>query len=248
MFYVLEITLSGYVTNVSVESKGKKDNYFECQIKVGEKEYEHIYVWKSEKRTDFIEFQNKKRAIQLYNLNKQGKFLNFNDYSSYKEINNPSFESDEEIDESAVRPISSLEKVPTEQIISLNAKVVIIYDAELVTVRGCPVYKRELEIADETAKVKMVLWGDQCFKVEKDKTYFFRMFRLKRYRKETYINTPKKNLSSFIEEIKDFAENDETKLENKDFAEKAEIKPSLIDYLFGCFPVKFAKPFRTTIF
>ena len=38
------------------------------------------------------------------------KFLNFSDHSSYKEINNPSFEPDKEIDESAVRPYLALRK------------------------------------------------------------------------------------------------------------------------------------------
>ena len=233
-FSVLEIT--GYVNNISTERKGKTGKFFECQIKVGENNYKKIYVWKPEKRTDFLEIQNKKRAIHLYSLTERGKFLNFNEHSSYEETSNPSYEADKEtIEESAVRTIASLDKVPTEQIISLKAKVVTIYDVQLVTVRGSPINNRELEIADETAKIKLVLWGDQCYDVKRDKTYFFRKFRLRRTNKETYVNTPQNSALSSIGETKDFAEKDG-------------IKGSFVDILCGCFPMNFVKPFRTTIF
>ena len=250
------------MSHVGAECKGRTGTYFESQIKIGENKYKKIYVWKPEKRTDFIEVQTKKGAIHLYNLTERGKFLNFNEHSSYEEINDPLFEADKEIiDESAVRTIASLEKVPTEQIISLKAKVVKIYDVEFVTVRGSPINNRELQIDDETAKMKLLLWGDQCYEVEKDKTYFFRMFRLKRNNKETYVNTPKNREFCSIEETKDFAEKDGIKLETKDFAKqdgiklgtkdfakKDGIKLSIVDVLFGCFPLNPVKPFRTTTF
>ena len=67
--------------------------------------HQNIFLKKASEQNEKIKRQQSKRGW-FY-----GKFLNFNDHSSYEEINNPSFEADKEIDESAVRPISSLEKV-----------------------------------------------------------------------------------------------------------------------------------------
>ena len=212
LFSILEIT--GYVNYVSQEREGKRGKFFECQFKVGENQYKKCYVWSPEKRTDFTDIQNKKKAIWLkgIRLRKIGKnededFI-FDECSSYGEAVNPSFEADvETIDELREISINSLRKIPKDQLVSVKAKVVAVYDVKLSAAFRSPIKKQELEIADPTATVKMVLWGEYCdYGVKKNSAYIFKNFRLKRKFGRTYINSPKNSSSTSIKETTDFAE------------------------------------------
>lgn len=212
LFSILEIT--GYVNYVSQEREGKRGKFFECQFKIGENQYKKCYVWSPEKRKDFIDIQNKKRAICLkgIRLRKFGKnededFI-FDESSSYGETVNPSFEADvQTIDELREMSIKSLHKVPKDQLVSLKAKVVAVYDVKLSAAFRFPIKKQELEIADPTATIKMVLWGEYCdYGVKKNSSYIFKNFRLKRKFGRTFINSPKNSSSTSIEETTDFVE------------------------------------------
>ena len=171
-------------------------------------------MWSPEKRADFIDIQNKKRAIWLKGIrlrkigrDKEEDFI-FDECSSYGETVNPSFEADiETIDELREISINGLCKIPKDQLISLKAKVVVVYDVKLSAAFRSPIKKQELEIADPTATIKMVLWGEYCdYGVNKNCTYIFKNFRLKRKFGRTFLNSPKNSSSTSIEETTDFNE------------------------------------------
>ena len=172
-------------------------------------------MWSPGKRRDFMDIQNKKKAIRLRKIKSFGENISFDQHSFYEETINKTIEPDmETINESTVRPIEGLDKVPPEQIISAKAKVIDVYNIESVAGKnGSSINKQDLVIADQKSKIKMVLWGDQCrYGVKRDKTYIFKKFRLKRKNGETYLTTPKNSTLSSIEEIYDIEKMDKRKL------------------------------------
>ena len=128
--------------------------------KVGDNQYKQCYVWSPGKRTDFMDVQNKKEAIWLRKVKSFSESVSFNQHSLHEEVINPSLEADiETIDESTVRSIDSIDKVPPpfpppEQIISVKAKVINIYNAESSTrSNGSSINKQKLVIGHKNSEI-----------------------------------------------------------------------------------------------
>ena len=88
--------------------------------------------------------------------------------------------------------ISCLEKVASEQLVSLKAHVVEILTVKQVhTQRQENLKKQELIVADPTSWIKLVLWQEYVDSLEEDKTYILDSLRLKKFNNNRYLNTAK---------------------------------------------------------
>ena len=88
-----------------------------------------------------------------------------------------SFVSDE-YSEETILSISHLQKVFTDQIVTIKATIKSLSGVKKVSVGESSIDKKDLTVVDPTGSIKVGLWGDYCEKeVVKDNTYIFKRFR-----------------------------------------------------------------------
>ena len=88
-----------------------------------------------------------------------------------------SFVSDE-YSEETILSISHLQKVFTDQIVTIKATIKSLSRVKQVSVGKSSIDKKDLTVVDPTGSIRVVLWGDYCEKeVVKDNTYIFKRFR-----------------------------------------------------------------------
>ena len=88
-----------------------------------------------------------------------------------------SFVSDE-YSEETILSISHLQKVFTDQIVTIKATIKSLSGVKKVSVGESSIDKNDLTVVDPTGSIRVVLWGDYCEKeVVKDNTYIFKRFR-----------------------------------------------------------------------
>ena len=88
-----------------------------------------------------------------------------------------SFVSDE-YSEDTILSISHLQKVFTDQIVTIKATIKSLSRVKQVSVGKSSIDKKDLTVVDPTGSIRVVLWGDYCEKeVVKDNTYIFKRFR-----------------------------------------------------------------------
>ena len=88
-----------------------------------------------------------------------------------------SFVSDEHSEET-ILSISHLQKVFTDQIVTIKATIKSLSGVKKVSVGESFIDKKDLTVVDPTGSIRVVLWGDYCEKeVVKDNTYIFQRFR-----------------------------------------------------------------------
>ena len=88
-----------------------------------------------------------------------------------------SFVSDE-YSEETILSISHLQKVFTDQIVTIKATIKSLSGVKKVSVGESSIDKNDLTVVDPTGSSRVVLWGDYCEKeVVKDNTYIFKRFR-----------------------------------------------------------------------
>ena len=88
-----------------------------------------------------------------------------------------SFVSDEHSEET-ILSISHLQKVFTDQIVTIKATIKSLSGVKKVSVGESFIDKKDLTVVDPTGSIRVVLWGDYCEKeVVKDNTYIFKRFR-----------------------------------------------------------------------
>lgn len=87
--------------------------------------------------------------------------------------------------------ISSVPKLASEQLINVKAKVLKISGERLILTRFGKPKKQDVVIADPTAHIKLLFWGDHTNSLEQNKTYQLKNVRIKCTKYECYLNTPK---------------------------------------------------------
>ena len=85
--------------------------------------------------------------------------------------------------------ISAIQKVAAEQLISIKAKVVSLSGTKVRSTRYGQLKKQVL--ADPTAHIKLVLWGDYVDTLQLNKTSALNNVRVKFTKYEHYLNSPK---------------------------------------------------------
>ena len=129
--------------------------------------------------------------------------------TSFTALDNSSvnFEHNELLTTTGLIPnISSLDKVASEQLISVKAHVL-----QLPSVKQIQTYnqgalkKQEVVLADPTNWIKLVLWQNNVSTLTEGTTYSLSNLRLKKFNNERYLNTAKAEEFKF-EESEDFWE------------------------------------------
>ena len=88
-----------------------------------------------------------------------------------------SFVSDEHSEET-ILSVSHLQKIFTDQIVTIKATIKSLSGVKKVSVGESFIDKKDLTVVDPTGSIRVVLWGDYCEKeVLKDNTYIFKRFR-----------------------------------------------------------------------
>ena len=75
--------------------------------------------------------------------------------------------------------------------ISIKAKVVSLSGAKVQSTRYGQLKKQDVVLADPTAHIKLVLWGDYVDTLQLNKTYALNNVRVKFTKYEHYLNSPK---------------------------------------------------------
>ena len=87
--------------------------------------------------------------------------------------------------------LSAIQKVAGEQLISIEAKVVSLSGAKVQSTRYGQLKKQDVVLADPTAHIKLVLWGDYVDTLQLNKTCALNNVRVKFTKYEHYLNSPK---------------------------------------------------------
>ena len=102
--------------------------------------------------------------------------------------------------------ISSLDKVASEQLISVKAHVLQLSSVKQIqTYNQGALEKQEVVLADPTNWIKLVLWQNNVNTLTKGTTYSLSNLRVKKFNNERYLNTAKAEEFKF-EESEDFWE------------------------------------------
>lgn len=87
--------------------------------------------------------------------------------------------------------ISLIHKLAAEQLICVKAKVVSLSGVKVLSTRYGPLKKQDVIIADPTAYIKIVLWGDYVGTLNLNQTYALNNVKVKVTKYEHYLNTPR---------------------------------------------------------
>ena len=125
--------------------------------------------------------------------------------------------------EETILSISQLQKVFTDQIVTIKATIKSLSGVKKVSIGESSIDKKDLTVVDPTVSIRVVLWGNYCEEeVVKDNTYIFKRFRYRSNKFGNCINTLKDGTCS-IEECNSFKEF----LAEADIAEHSEINERL---------------------
>ena len=96
--------------------------------------------------------------------------------------------------------LSALEKLAAEQLVTIKAEVVQVSAVKTLHTQYQGVLKKqEVIIRDPTTSVKLLLWENSVEMLELNKTYIIQNIKLKRSKKEMYLNTTKADKFTFNE-------------------------------------------------
>lgn len=106
-----------------------------------------------------------------------------------------------ELTASGILPdLSALEKLAAEQLVTIKAEVAQVSAVKTLHTQYQGVLKKqEVIIRDPTTSVKLLLWENSIEMLELNKTYILQNIKLKRSKKEMYLNTTKADKFTFSE-------------------------------------------------
>ena len=86
----------------------------------------------------------------------------------------------DENNEETILSISQLQKVFTDEIVTIKAITKSLNGMKKVSIGESSIDKKDLTVVDPTGSIRVVLWGNYCEKeVVKDNTHIFKRFRYK---------------------------------------------------------------------
>ena len=89
--------------------------------------------------------------------------------------------------------VSQLQKVSTDQIVTIKTTIKILSRVKKVSIGESSIDKKDLTVVDPTGSIRVVVWGYYCEKeVVKDNTYIFKRFR---YRPNKIVRSQLKNVT-----------------------------------------------------
>ena len=194
-------------------STSSERRYFNCMLQTETASCRAV-CFSPEKFPELKTFEKVKSPVKIENFrSKPGlngeKDIIIQKNTSFTALDNSSvnFEHNELLTTTGLIPnISSLDKVASEQLISVKAHVL-----QLPSVKQIQTYnqgalkKQEVVLADPTNWIKLVLWQNNVSTLTEGTTYSLSNLRLKKFNNERYLNTAKAEEFKF-EESEDFWE------------------------------------------
>ena len=204
----------------------KKLNYFDLRL-VSKSNSRRALCFATERYEEFRKYQLQKSPVQRkhFRLSNTG---NDDILMNKKATLEVQIKVDDftpiELDKEIILPISQLDKLYSDQIVSLKATIKSLSSTKKVCIRDETVDRVDLMVVDPTGSIKVTLWGDKCKEdLEIGNTYIFKGFRFKPSKFGSYINCPKNEQYS-VERSTSFGE----ELAEADPSQLQEIEEDLI--------------------
>ena len=190
--------MKGYIHSVSPVKNAKSSNRKYFNFIVQEKEsVVRAVCFTPTKHTELHTLQQTKSPVNVSNFVKtsQGDDVIFNHYTKITPLDSTKVDfvySNKLSSTEMVKSISACNDLANEQLISLKAQVVQITGVKKIHTQHQGILKKqEVVLRDTTSCIKAVLWGCYVDTLTENTTYVFKNFKLKIYRGEKYLNTPK---------------------------------------------------------
>ena len=149
---------------------------------------------------DLAQFNKKPVSISHFRINKN--YENNNVVMNNKTVihdSNVTSDGFKRIDIPDTLDINSLANVAAEQLVSFKGKVMNLTGPKTFQTQKGNFRKQEGFVIDQTASMRIVLWGDYVNELHEDATYNFTGLQLKQVDAEKYVNTPKGNYFKYEE-------------------------------------------------
>ena len=166
---ILDGTLTCYLHNISEikNASETKKKYFNCVVQCNNKPVRAV-CFSPEKRSELQAIAKSKSPIKLKNYKQTSSTSDNLTITKFTKIttlekSEVSFDYSEEISSASTGKsvsISTIPKLASEQLIQIKAKVVKISGVKVQPTRFGPVNKQDVIVADPTASIKIVLWGE----------------------------------------------------------------------------------------
>ena len=199
--------LNGYfMTNVSPVKKG---NYFDMKL-VSKTDTKRVMCFAVDRSEEFCAYQAQKFPVKMKEFSVNENFGNDDILLSSKSSINivakvDSFLPDEH-SKKTILSISQLQKVFTDQIVTIKATTKSFSGVKKVSFGESSIDKRDLNVVDPTGSTRVVLWEDYCEKeVVKYNKHIFKCLRYRSNKFGKYINKPRGGTCS-IEDCNSFKE------------------------------------------
>ena len=197
-FTYIDSNMKGYIHSVSPVKSAKSSNrkYFNFMVQEKDSVVRGV-CFAPNKHTELHTLQQTKSPVSVSNFAKasQGDDLIFKHFRKVTPLDSTKVDfvySDKLTTTSMVKSISACNDLANEQLISLKAQVAQVTGAKKIrTQYQGMLNKQEVILRDTTGCIKAVLWGSDVDTLTENTTYVFKNFKLKIYRGEKYLNTPK---------------------------------------------------------
>ncbi len=193
-------SLTCYLHNISEvkNASESKKKYFNCIVQCNDKPVRAV-CFSPEKRSELQALAASKSPVKLRNYKRgsnASEDLTITKFTKVTALDQKEVEfaySEEIASASVGKPvsISSIPKLASEQLILIKAKVVKISCVKIQSTRFGQLKKQDVIVADPTASIKIVLWGEHVNCLELNQTYTLKNVRVKSTKFEHYLNTPR---------------------------------------------------------
>ncbi len=194
-FTYIDSNMKGYIHSVSPVKSAKSSNrkYFNFMVQEKDSVVRGV-CFAPNKHTELHTLQQTKSPVSVSNFAKasQSDDVIFNHFTKVTPLDSTKVNfiySDKLTTTGMVKSISACNDLANEQLISLKAQVTGV--KKIRTQYQGMLNKQEVILRDTTGCIKAVLWGSDVDTLTENTTYVFKNFKLKIYRGEKYLNTPK---------------------------------------------------------
>lgn len=183
------------VSEVKNASESKR-KYFNCIVQSNNKPIRAV-CFSPEKRPELQAVAATKSPVKIKNYKQSNNDdLTITKFTKITPLDNKDvdFAYSEELSSIGTgKPVGilSIPKLAAEQLIVVKGKVVKVSGVKMLSTRYGKLKKQDVVIADPTAHVKVVLWGDHVNALQLDQTYTLNNVRVKSTKFEHYLNTPR---------------------------------------------------------
>lgn len=151
-----------------------------------------------EKHTELKTMQQTKSPVKIQNFthskNDENGDMMLNKYTKITPLDSTkiTFPYSEDLSATGIAPISSIQNLAVEQLVSVKAQVARLSGVKVRQTQHQGTLKmQEAIVRDPTGFIKLTLWEDNVDTLELDKTYVLKNLRVKSLNKENFLNTAK---------------------------------------------------------